>query len=345
MSTEQYNFKILDCSLRDGGYVNDFAFGRNAIHQIVGHLCGANIDLIELGFLKDGEHRGGLYDKTLFNFVHEAEQYTRDNNNFCLMIRPDWYDISKLEDCVGNVTSLRFAFHYRDLDLALKQAQIAREKGYKVFLNPVNVLSYSDEILNELLPVLNDFKPKGVSIVDTFGSMMPLDLEKVFGAFNSKLDPSIAIGVHLHENLSISLALASNFVEMIKDSRPAYIDSSVLGIGRIPGNLCTELIANYLNLRLNKKYDLQHIYFLIDHAIGDIRRRFRWGYMPAYAITGFEQIHRSYAEYLMGLKVPLQDISNILNEIKENGDHEAFNESAVEAIYNRFLDEKSRQSF
>jgi 4-hydroxy 2-oxovalerate aldolase len=336
MNTKKFNFKLLDCTLRDGGYVNDFKFGEENIYKIVNGLSSSNIDIIELGFLKDGDHS---LNQTLFNSISEAEKYINNTNQeFCLMIRPDWYDISKLEKCNGKINYLRFAFHYEDLHLTLTQAKIAREHGYEIFFNPVNVLSYSNYELKELLFTLNQFKPKGIYIVDTFGSILPSDLQDIFSVFDNELDKDIALGLHLHENLSISLALAINFIDLVKESRPAYIDSSILGMGRIPGNLCTELIMNYLNLKQIGNYNLKEIYELIDNPISDIKKSIPWGYMPAYAITAFNKMHRSYAEYLMEKpNLTLKDIDIILNKIESNKDQENFNETVIEKLYNEFL--------
>jgi len=336
------NIKILDCTLRDGGYVNNFEFGKNNISRIINGLHFSGAELIEIGFLKNGEHKP---NQSLFNSVSEAEEYVKDiqylGQEFCLMIRPDWYDISKLEKCIGKIKTIRFALRPSFLDLALKQAKIARDLGYDVFLNPVNVSSYSDDELKNVLITLNKFKPKGIYIVDTFGSMLPTDLKRIYNIFNDVLDPEISIGLHLHENLSISLALANNFIEMLGESRQAYIDSSILGMGRVPGNLCTELIMNYLNLTQNKNYNLEEIYRLIDNPISSIREKTTWGYLPAYAITAFKQVHRSYAEFLMEKPdLTLKDIDQITSQITLKEDCEEFNKPLIKSLYNKFLTNK-----
>jgi len=337
MQENKSNIKLLDCTLRDGGYVNNFNFGKQNITKIVDNLSTTNVDMIELGFLKNGNH---TTDQTLFNFVSEAEEYTlnaKPNQQFCLMIRPDWYDISKLEKCNGNIKFLRFAFHNNDLDLLLHQAEIARSYGYEIFFNPVNVLSYSPDELQQLLVVLNKFKPKGIYIVDTFGSLFPSDLRDLFFIFDNALDKDIALCLHLHENLSMSLALAIDFIEMVKDTRTAYIDCSIQGMGRVPGNLCTELIMGYLETA-RKYYDLVGVYKLIDDPISDIKKNIPWGYIPAYAITAFGKTHRSYAEYLMEkTELSLEDMNVVLSKIQSKNDREEFNQSLIEKLYNNFL--------
>ena len=329
------DIKILDCTLRDGGYVNDFKFGCENISKISNNLAKSKIDIIELGFLKNGEH---LNNQTLFTSPKEAEKYITDTSSeYCLMIRPDWYDISQLTKS-NKIQHIRFAFHKNDISLTLKQANIARELGYKVYFNPVNVMSYSADDLKDILKTLNEFTPEGIYIVDTFGSILPNDLDFLFEIFNSILKTDIALGLHLHENLSISLALASIFIEKLKSSpRKAIIDSSVLGIGRIPGNLCTELIVNYLNLVNNSKYILPPIYNLIDSPISNIKKNNNWGYMPGYALTGFYKVHRSYAEHLLqkeNMSTTLLDI--ILIEIKNSKNSLVFNQKYADYLYEKY---------
>lgn len=333
----KYNIKVLDCTLRDGGYVNNFNFGETNIHKIVNSLSRAHTDVIELGFLKSGKHD---INHTLFNYVSEAEQYTVDsvkNQEFCLMIRPDWYDINNLKKS-DNIKYIRFAFHYGDIELLKYQSKIAKKLGYEIFFNPVNVFGYTNNQLKKLLNVLNELKPKGIYIVDTFGSMLPKDLKKTFSIFNTLLDKDIALGLHLHENLSISLSLAIDFIELIGNSRECYIDSSINGMGRIPGNLCTELIMNYLNIYQKKEiYNLEEVYNLIDSIILKIKKSIPWGYSPEYSISAFCKVHRSYPEYFMNYGLSLIDMSNIIHMIKLSNKGKEFDENYAKKLYNKYL--------
>jgi len=337
VASNTQNFKLLDCTLRDGGYVNNFNFKANNINKIIQGLSLSNIDAIELGFLKNGNHSS---DQSLFNYVSEAEKFLQNvdtSQEFCLMIRPDWYDISKLEPCTGKVKTLRFAFHYEDLSLMLQQAEIAKKFGYSVIFNPVNINSYTESELKSLLTTLNFYKPKAIYIVDTFGSLLPDNLRSIFTVFDSCLDKDIAIGLHLHENLSISLALACMFIDLVGKTRVGYIDSSVLGIGRIPGNLCTELIMNFFNKCQNSNYNVEEIYKLIDNPITEIKNVTPWGYSPVYAITAFKKIHRSYAEFLTEkTDLGLEDMNIILSQINDIKDQENYNQNLIEDLYSNF---------
>jgi len=326
--------RLLDCTLRDGGYVNQFRFGADSIRAIVSGLSAAGADLIELGFLKDGRHEPG---QTLYTTVAEAAACLEGvpaTQGCTLMIRPDWYDIRQLEPCDGRIGTLRFAFHEEDLPLALHQAEVARSLGYRVVFNPVNVNSYAPPALRAVLRTVNRAAPDAVCIVDTFGSLFPDELEDKLAVFDGELAPEVALGIHLHENLSLSLALAHLFLARVGGTRRTIIDASVLGMGRIPGNLCTELVMHYLNARHGGSYRLEPVYALIDHPVGAIRRAVPWGYLPAYAITAVRKMHRSYAEHLMAKPdLTLVDIDVILHRVTEPADLATFNEALVEALY------------
>jgi 4-hydroxy 2-oxovalerate aldolase len=166
------------------------------------------------------------------------------------------------------------------------------------------------------LLALNDLEPDGVSIVDTFGSLLPSDLTTYLSLFTDNLNEKIKLGLHLHENLSLSFALAIQFIRESGPSRDIIIDSSLLGMGRAPGNLPTELIIPFLNKENDKNYDLQFILKTIDEEINPLKKTFKWGYSPEYALTAFNRIHRSYAEYLTEeLSVPLEHVSQVTKHV------------------------------
>ena len=331
--TQLSQVKILDCTLRDGGHVNNFAFGQRQIRTIVECLCRARIDIIELGFLKDIVYHP---DKSLFSTVAQAEALLEGlppGQEYSLMIRPDWYDISQLEPREGLIGKIRWAFHARDLDLTLRQAEHARDVGYEIYLNPVNVFSYSEAALRNMLQTLNAFAPANVAIVDTHGSMVEQDLLHYYALFDGLLQPEIALSVHLHENLSLSFSLAQKFIALTGGRRTAGIDSSVLGMGRIPGNLCTELIARYMNMHCGGAYNLPAIYAAIQDPVAGIKRALPWGYAALYAETAFRKLHRSYAEYLIeetDLTIP--EAAEVLAQIVSSTDREEFNQALVESL-------------
>lgn len=331
------NTKLLDCTLRDGGYINDWNFGYQTIKNVIRQLVNSQVDYIEIGFLRDCEYDR---DKTLYNNCAEMLPILPDkrgNTMFTAMALHNKYNIDKLEPYDGNtIEAIRVTFHDYDIDEGLEFIIKAKEKGYKVFCNPINIMGYSDEEILDLLKKVNKIQPYAFSIVDTFGSMMKDDLLRIYSLIEHNLDRSIVIGLHLHENLALSYSLAQEFIAMKASIRKSVIDASMLGMGRIPGNLCMELIMDYMNRNQGGVYDVNPVLDGIDDYIIQLKEIEPWGYSTAYALSAKYNLHRNYAEFLLSKgRLRAKQINQILASIEENK-KTAYDEVYVEKLYQQF---------
>ena len=329
--------KLLDCTLRDGGYINDWNFGFHTIRDIIKKLVNSQVDYVEVGFLRNCEYDR---DKALFNNCAEIAPVLpekRGNTMFSAMALHNKYDIDKLEPYDGKtIDVLRVTFHDYDIDEGLAFIQKAKEKGYKVFCNPINIMGYSDEMLLRLFQKVNQIQPYAFSIVDTFGSMMKSDLQRIYSLAEHNLDQSIVIGLHLHENLALSYSLAQEFLAMKSSERKSVIDGSMMGMGRVPGNLCIELIMDYMNKTQGSTYDVNPVLDGIDDHIAQLKQIETWGYNTAYALSAKYNLHRNYAEFLLGKgRLRAKQINQILASIEEDK-KTAYDEKYIEAIYEGF---------
>lgn len=329
-------FKLLDCTMRDGGYINNWKFGYETICSIIKKLVEAEVDYIEVGFL-----RNCIYDKdvTLFNNILELKSILPDqcgNSRFTVMALHNLYDITKLEDNDGTIDAIRVTFHNYDIDEGLSFVQKAMDKGYKIFCNPINIMGYSDGELLQLIEKINFIHPYAFSIVDTFGSMMKNDLLRIYSLVEHNLEKSIKIGLHLHENLGLSYSLAQNFIDMCATERDAVIDGSLLGMGRVPGNLNIELMMDYMNRYQAPQYNPNPAYDAINDYIEDFKSIEPWGYSTAYALSAKYNLHRNYSEYLIGKgKLRAKDINLILASIEESK-KAAYDKNYIEELYQRY---------
>lgn len=331
------NIKLLDCTLRDGGYINDWKFGYHTIKNVIRQLMDSQVDYVEIGFLRDCEYDR---DKTLYNNCAEMIPVLPDkrgNTMFTAMALHNQYNIDKLEPYDGNtIEAIRVTFHDYDVDEGLEFICKAQEKGYKVFCNPINIMGYSDEQILALLEKVNRIQPYAFSIVDTFGSMMKADLLRIYSLIEHNLDQSIVIGLHLHENLALSYSLAQEFIAMKASSRKSVIDASMLGMGRIPGNLCMELIMDYMNKTQDGIYDVNPVLDGIDDYIIQLKQIEPWGYSTAYALSAKYNLHRNYAEFLLNKgRLRAKQINQILASIEESK-KTAYDEAYVENLYQQF---------
>lgn len=331
------DIKILDCTLRDGGYINDWGFGFHTIRDIIKKLVNSQVDYVEVGFLRNCAYDR---DKSLFNNCAEIAPVLPDkqgNTMFTAMALHNKYDISKLEPYDGKtIDALRVTFHDYDIDEGLSFIQKAQTKGYKVFCNPINIMGYSDEMLLKLFQKVNQIHPYAFSIVDTFGSMMKPDLQRIYSLAEHNLEKSIVIGLHLHENLALSYSLAQEFIAMKSAERRSVIDGSMLGMGRVPGNLCLELIMDYMNKTQGCAYDVNPVLDGIDDHIARLKQIEPWGYSTAYALSAKYNLHRNYAEFLLGKgRLRAKQINRILASVEEDK-KAAYDEEYIESLYERF---------
>lgn len=331
------NINLLDCTLRDGGYINEWNFGRHTIQGILLKLIDSGVDYVEVGFLRDCVYEP---DKVLFNHCSEIAPIlpkNRGKTKFTAMALHNKYDINKLEPYDGKtIDAIRVTFHDYDIDEGLAYIRKVKEKGYKVFINPINIMGYSDEMILDLLHKVNAIQPYAFSIVDTFGSMMKEDLLRIYSLIEHNLDKNIVIGLHLHENLALSYSLAQDFINMKASDRECVIDASMLGMGRSPGNLCMELIMDYMNKKQSGCYDVNPVLDGIDDHIARLKQIEPWGYNTAYALSAKYNLHRNYAEFLLDKgRLRAKQINQILASIEENK-KTAYDEEYAETLYQKF---------
>ena len=139
---------VLDCTLRDGGYINDFNFGESVISNMIDGLAKASIDIIECGFLKS---EAKDTNKTLFSSIESIKNYIIEkvpNSMYVAMIQYGAIGIDEIAECDGtSIDGIRLTFHEHEIDSAFVLGKQLMDKGYKVFMQPVGTTSYEDAAL------------------------------------------------------------------------------------------------------------------------------------------------------------------------------------------------------
>lgn len=337
---ENVNLKILDCTLRDGGYINDWKFGRKCIRSILYKLKMANIDIMEIGFLEDNPSENSP-DTTIFKSVDEIDECIKNagigNDTNCVaMIMYGKYDVNKLPQ-KNNYTlqGIRYCFKKSVIDEALENCRKIREKGYEVYLQPASLTDYSDRDTLELIEKANNLDIAAFYIVDTYGLMRRDELIRYFYIIDNNLKNGIPIGFHSHNNLQLSFSNAQALVG-VNQRRDLYIDSSVFGMGRGAGNLCTELFTQYINENIENKYDLIPILEIMDECIMPIYAQHPWGYSAPYYIAAINDCHPNYATYLMNRQsLCIRDINSIIKSIPDMEKHN-FNKNLISDLYLKY---------
>jgi 4-hydroxy 2-oxovalerate aldolase len=307
---------ILDCTLRDGGYVNEFNFGKNVMIDIIKKLSKGSIDIIECGFLQSGEFD---QDKSLFGNVELIKNVIGEKNPklmYVVMIQYGKISIDEISDNDGtSIDGIRLTFHEHEIDEAFVLGKQLMEKGYKIFMQPVGTTTYTDAALLQLINRINTLCPFAFYLVDTLGIMYKNDLLRMFYLVDHNLDKRIAIGFHSHNNLQLSFANAQELMQL-NTPRRLIIDASIFGMGRGAGNLNTELVTQYINSNFGLKYDNIEILEIIDEYIRPLSLKYKWGYDAAYYLASVNNCHPNYASFLLNKQtMHVQDINAILQSL------------------------------
>lgn len=316
------NVKILDCTLRDGGYVNGWDFGKKTILNIFNNLNLSGIEYIECGFLEDTV---SCADKTLFNQISDLNCLNINYNDdlkahITAMIILGKFSSDKIIPKSDNILldTIRVTFKKNEIDEAFKLLYKIKENGYNVFANPTNIDAYSDKELLNLLEKINSLKPYGFSIVDTKGVLKEKDLLRLFYLVDNNLLGNIALCFHSHNNLQLSFSNAQLLMKICKN-RELIIDSTVFGMGRGAGNLCSELLVQYINDNYDGNYSIMPILKTIDEQINSIFTKRPWGYSVPYYLAAVNHCHPNYASFIIEKQtVPIEFINQILNAIPDS---------------------------
>lgn len=328
----------LDCTLRDGGYCNQWYFKQENIKKIISALLSANADIIECGFLTNTIEFNSDYTK--YDCTRRLNQFVprhKSNTKFVLMLNYGEYDVEKLpykEET--KVDGIRIAFHKKD---RFKIAPICRkiaEKGYDVFIQPMVTLLYSEEEFEEIIRISNEINPYAFYIVDSFGVMQKWDLMRYFEIADANLKKSIKLGFHSHNNLQSAFSNAQSLLE--KDTqRGVIIDSSIYGMGRGAGNLNTELFFNELNSRSYSKYKIRPLLHVMDEVINRFYEEKAWGYTLPNYLSAIRMIHPNYASYLSEKKtLTIEDIDEIFAMMDSDRAVE-YDEEYIRSLYIEYM--------
>lgn len=293
------SIQISDCSLRDGGYVGNKNFSQEFIEGVLKGLVKAGIDYIETGFLQNNVTGESLVygdSKGVRKYIPEYKGTSQfvgfcDNSRYC---------IEKLDDCDGqSFTNLRISFAKHERKEALEFCSKAKDKGYHVFVQPMDANGYTMSEREEMILAVNEFQPEAFAIVDTFGTMHLDDLYRIFKQVDKLLDKKIKVGLHTHNNLNIANALCEHLINMAAETeRSVAVDGSLLGMARGAGNSCTEELAEYINSRFCGSYDIAALIETIEKYIVPLKQTTNWGYDIPMFICGMQGAHVDNISYM-----------------------------------------------
>lgn len=319
------NIYVLDCTLRDGGRIIDCQFEDQDILDISERLSKSGIDFVEVGFLRDWHNVEYKGNSTFFTSVEQIRPFVNKEANprtqYVAFVDYGMFDFESLEEYDGtSIEGIRVGFtkknYYAAKDDITRCLNSVKEKGYKLFVQGVNSIGYTDKELLDIIDWVNTIKPYGFGIVDTYGAMYVEDIRHIFGLVDKNLDEEICIDFHSHNNFQLSFSLAQEVISLSNGVRNIIIDSTLYGMGKCAGNLNTELIVDYLVRKKGKNYDTDEILDIIDDHMSAIKEKCEWGYSIPSVMAGIYRSHPNNVIYLTEkFRLATKDIKHILSMI------------------------------
>lgn len=325
---------LLDTTLRDGGHLINGKFSEREFRSIIKALVDGLVEYIEIGWVGPHEYSGfSTFTSSLTPLIAEIESLDIGTSKLLFMVRPDLTRAREvLFKPISKLSRVRLAFYFRHLDILKNEIREWQDLGVEVWLNPIDLPGYSQKQVDDVARIANENKVACVSIVDTYGVLTLERLRTISSQLEENLEIEISIGLHSHDNIQLSLALASEIIQNADSRRRYVIDASLLGMGRAPGNLKLELIAPVLNNIGNSNYALDPILSILEDVIYPLHNRQPWGYNTLYAYSSLAGIDRTYAEHLLSIKsLTLNQKVEIMGTIGRMGpEYRAFSQSRLE---------------
>ena len=282
--------KVLDCTIRDGGLINEHKFDDKFVKAVYKAASLAGVDYVELGYRLSKK----MYDPNKFgqskfcddDFLKEMTAGVKNGAKVATMVdigRVELDNIPAKKDSV--VDLMRVACYVKDIDKAIEYVKHFHAKGYETTVNIMAISTALQPDLEEGLAQLSQCPAKAVYVVDSYGALFSEQIVFLVNLYKKYLHPKgIEVGIHTHNNRQLAFA---NTIEAIRKGAN-WLDASIFGIGRGPGNCPLELLLAFLK---NPKFNLDPVLEIIEKEFLPLRDKMEWGYIIPYMITGVLNQH------------------------------------------------------
>lgn len=293
----------IDCTLRDGGYYNNWDFSKALINDYIQAMAASNVHFVELGFRSfDNAGFKGACAYTTDDFINDlvipeslgvgvmvnASELTQhvsgSVNAVKLLFKPSFE---------SRVNLVRIACHIHEFEEALKACNWLKSVGYKVGINLMQIADRSDDEIRGIGKIANLSDVDVLYFADSLGSMDPEQTTKIVRTL--KTTWSGELGIHTHDNLGMAVV---NTIRAINEG-VTWIDSTVTGMGRGPGNAQTEYLLVERRQREGVSINLIPVLDLIKKHFKEMQYKCGWGKSPYYYMAGKLGIHPTNIQEMM----------------------------------------------
>ncbi len=281
--------KVLDCTIRDGGLMNNHDFDDAFVRAVFKAISESGIDYMEIGYKNSKKlFSTSTYGTWKFcddDAIRRVTEGIESRTKISVMVDVDRVDVEDIKPKKESpVDMIRVACYVKDVDKAIYLANHFADKGYETTVNLMAISKVLEVDLDECLEQLEkECKANVIYLVDSNGALYQETTEYLVKKAKNIIR-SKEIGIHAHNNQQLGFA---NTIEAIIHNAN-YLDCTVFGLGRAAGNCPTELLLGFLK---NPKFDIRPVLDLISKVFIPLRNEIEWGYVIPYAITGILDEH------------------------------------------------------
>ena len=310
-------FQTLDCTIRDGGYVNNWQFDVVIAREVYRASSKAGIDIVEIGCRGSEKYFDpntfGLWRFSSDEQIRSAIQGI-EGPQIAVMADFGKIDVSDFDDRKNSPVDLvRVAAHKNKIKDAINFLYSIKKKGYAVSLQAMAYATYSEKERKQLLHALKDTFLDYFYIADSYGSMLPNQIAELFDPFLTL--GGFKTGFHAHNGLQMAFA---NTLEAMRCG-VHIADCSFYGVGRGAGNLPSEILVSYLENKNHLKYNVIPILSVIDEFFITLYEENKWGYQLSYMLSGMFQVHPEFAKKLVEFReYSIGEIRDALSYIRKS---------------------------
>lgn len=333
--------KLLDCTLRDGGYYNAWNFDPELVNEYLEAMDAAGVDMVELGLrsLKNSGFKGAC--------AYTTDDYLRSlpiPARLTVGVMVNASELVGLESMSSALETLfpvsasdspvdlvRIACHVHEVEEALDAVRWLKNKGYLVGFNLMQVAERSKEEVEALAKAASQYDLDALYFADSMGSMNPDQCREIIGWLRSHWKG--ALGIHTHDNMGLAL---SNTLAAL-DEGVTWLDATVTGMGRGPGNARTEELVIEAAERRGESINLVPLMSIIREYFQPLKNKCGWGSNPYYFLSGKHGIHPTYIqEMLSDSRFDEEDILAAIDHLKVEGGKK-FSFNALDATRHFFV--------
>jgi 4-hydroxy 2-oxovalerate aldolase len=322
------NIKVIDCTLRDGGYYNNWEFPVSLVNSYLKTMSKTGVKYVELGFRStQNKDFKGLNWYTTDSYIKNLK--IPNNINLGVMVNASEFislqfslrtTIKKLfkNKKESKIKFIRLACHYDELFIILDACKILKKLGYKVGVNLMQISEYKENHIFYACNLANKAKLDMLYIADSLGALNQEDISSLVSTVRKYWRGPI--GIHAHDNLGRAI---SNTLSAL-NAGCNWLDSTVMGMGRGPGNTQTEYLLIHLNNFKNtntniKKFNILPLMEFITKDFVDLKEYYKWGMNPYYYLAGSYSIHPTYIQEMMAMKLNNSEMLNAIEYLNKIG--------------------------